>query len=115
MAYEQRPATKAVTREGVSTVRVEKSGDLGLVNAQLLNYKNLGYEVEEGPFAYELQISTEVRDQQEAENQRRGIQQVFGTRTISAEDRGDGMNLSTVETLAPVRAEDLLGALAEDL
>lgn len=114
MAYEQRPKSKSPSPAGLSTVRIEKSGDLGLVNAQLLNYKNLGYEVKEGDYSYTATISLERRAEIEAENQQRGVQQVLGTRTISAEDRSDGMNLSTVETLAPVRGEELVAALSGD-
>jgi len=112
MAYEQRPKAKVASGAGLSTVRIEKSGDMGLVNAQLLNYRNLGYEVKEGDYAYTATISVERRAEIEAENQQRGVQQVLGTRTISAEDRSEGMNLSTVETLAPIKGEELLKALA---
>ena len=112
MAYEQRPKGKVASSTGISTVRIEKSGDLGLVNAQLLNYRNLGYEVKEGDYAYTATISVDRRKEIEAENQQRGISQVLGTRTISAEDRSEGMNLSTVETLAPIKGEELLSALA---
>lgn len=114
MAYEQRPSGAIQGSSGKTTVRIEKSGDPGLVNAQLLNYKNLGYEIQETDYEYRASIPTEQRNEIETDYQRRGIQQVLGTRTISAEDRNDGMNLSTVETLAPVRAEDLLGTLRED-
>ncbi|AIE86983.1 hypothetical protein [Fimbriimonas ginsengisoli] len=115
MAYEQKRKPAASRKaEGIRTVFIEKHGEKGHLDNQLLTLRKMGYELAEGELGWEAKISQAAYQKIEDEAHTRARAQVDGTRAISRDEHDDGMYQSTVESLSPVSAEDLLETLGVD-
>lgn len=111
--FEARPKRQKKNPEAIRTVFIEKHG-LPQQNQQLLAYQRQGYEITETSYGWDARISEAKYAAIEKAAQDKGMQNVQGTRNISDDERQEGMFRSTVDSLSPVSAEDLMETLSDD-
>jgi hypothetical protein len=106
-----RLAEGTVDEKGIRHVFMLKHESAVHNRAQLQNYKDMGYQVADRDYEYELTIPDSVyREKIEGKQHSEGLRRVQGTAVLNPEDRQDGLISSTLETSSvPMTPEEILG------